>query len=90
MDLEKINTVSATANSLIDYGSVVIEYDGHEIDVDTEEYTTTWGDHYFKVFLSDGEDNKILNLKVGKCMEVLDESFVNFIFDAYQKLSRID
>jgi len=85
MDIFNITEVRATSMGIIDVGSVVIYMDNQEFMFDTEEEIIN-GTHNFKVFLSFGTDNEILKLNVNsETGQVIDEQFVNFIYDHYQE-----
>jgi hypothetical protein len=48
------------------------------------------GNHNFKVFLSFGTDNEILKLNVNnETYQVMDEQFVNFIYEHYQEQTQM-
>ena len=48
------------------------------------------GNHEFKVFMLIEEDNESLNLNINNGTgEILDEQFVNFIHDEYQRLTKM-
>jgi hypothetical protein len=56
---------------------------------DIEEHIIN-GNHEFKVFLLIEEDNQSLNLNIDdKTGQILDEEFVNFIHDEYQRLTQM-
>jgi len=89
MDIFDVTEVHATSKGIIDVGSVTIYMDNQEFIFDTEEEIIN-GNHDFKVFLSLMTDNEILKLNVNdETGQVLDEQFVNFIYERYQELTKI-
>ena len=89
MDIFDVTEVHATSKGIIDVGSVTIYMDNQEFMFDTEEEIIN-GNHDFKVFLSLMTDNEILKLNVNdETGQVLDEQFVNFIYERYQELTKI-
>jgi len=89
MDIFDVTEVHANSKGIIDVGSVTIYMDNQEFMFDTEEEIIN-GNHDFKVFLSLMTDNEILKLNVNdETGQVLDEQFVNFIYERYQELTKI-
>jgi hypothetical protein len=89
MDIFNINEVQATSKGIIEIGSVTIFSNNNEYMFEIEEHNIN-GNHEFKVFLSIEEDNESLNLNIDNGTgEILDEQFVNFIQDEYQRLTQM-
>jgi hypothetical protein len=89
MDIFKITEVRATSMGIIDIGSVTIYVDNQEFTFNIEEEIIN-GNHNFNVFLSFTPDNQILKLNVNsETGQVLDEQFVNFIYDQYQEQTKL-
>jgi hypothetical protein len=89
MDIFNINEVHATSKGIIEIGSVTILSNNNEYMFEIEEHNIN-GNHEFKVFLSIEEDNESLNLNIDNGTgQILDEQFVNFIQDEYQRLTQM-
>jgi len=89
MDIFNINEVHATSKGIIEIGSVTIFSNNNEYMFEIEEHNIN-GNHEFKVFLLIEEDNESLNLNINdETGQILDEQFVNFIHDEYQRLTQM-
>jgi hypothetical protein len=89
MDIFNINEVHATSKGIIEIGSVTIFSNNNEYMFEIEEHNIN-GNHEFKVFLLIEEDNESLNLNINdETGQILDEQFVNFIYDEYQRLTQM-
>jgi len=89
MYIVDINEVQATSRGIIEIGSVTIFSNNKEYMFDTEEHCIN-GNHEFKVFITIEEDNESLNLNIDdKTGQIMDEQFVNFIYDEYQRLTKM-
>ena len=88
-DIFEINEVHAYSKGIIEIGSVTIFSNNKEYMFDIEEHMIN-GNHEFKVFLLIEEDNQSLNLNIDdKTGQILDEEFVNFIHNEYQRLTQM-
>lgn len=89
MDIFNINEVRAYSKGIIEIGSVTILSNNKEYMFEIEEHCIN-GNHEFKVFMLIEEDNESLNLNIDNGTgEILDEQFVNFIHDEYQRLTQM-
>jgi hypothetical protein len=89
MNILDINEVHATSKGIIEIGSVTIFSNNKEYMFEIEEHNIN-GNHEFKVFMLIEEDNESLNLNINNGTgEILDEQFVNFIHDEYQRLTKM-
>ena len=89
MDIFDINEVHAHSKGIIEMGSVTIFSNNKEYMFEIEEHCIN-GNHEFKVFMLIEEDNESLNLNIDNGTgEILDEQFVNFIHDEYQRLTQM-
>jgi hypothetical protein len=89
MDIFNINEVHAHTKGIIEIGSVTIFSNNKEYMFEIEERCIN-GNHEFKVFMLIEEDNESLNLNINNGTgEIMDEQFVNFIHDEYQRLTQM-
>ena len=89
MDIFNINEVQAYSKGIIEIGSVTILSNNKEYMFEIEEHCIN-GNHEFKVFMLIEEDNESLNLNIDNGTgEIMDEQFVNFIHDEYQRLTQM-
>jgi predicted protein tyrosine phosphatase len=79
-----IKFINTKSDGITECGSVIIEKDDVEITLHTEEFNNGKGVHTFRVFLSNMEDKKILNLNVTEDYEVMDDSFIDTVYEYYQ------
>lgn len=84
MNLEDINVLNATSDGIMEEGTIIINFKGKEFILHIEEFNDNKGFHYFRVFLDDEEDNKVLNLEIDHEWQIMDDEFVDFIHEMYQ------
>ena len=89
VDLNEIGETFVHSKGIIEYGSVTIFYKDGEYMFDIEEGTIN-SNHMVKVFLVFKSDNEVLKLRINeKTNEILDDEFVNYIYEVYQQKSRL-